>query len=59
MWAQDWVTLAPEVKPFKDLPSFDTTDSMIKNVRKLFIDSGHLKVFIYSLYKSIKCILNF
>ena len=34
MWAQSWVTLAPEVKPFKDLPSFDTTESMIKNVRK-------------------------
>ncbi|ROT78390.1 hypothetical protein C7M84_002895 [Penaeus vannamei] len=31
MWAQDWSNIARHVMPFPEMPSFDVTESMVKN----------------------------
>ncbi|XP_068231191.1 angiotensin-converting enzyme-like [Palaemon carinicauda] len=39
MWAQDWVNIADRVMPFKEFPTYDVSESMVKNgwdIRQIF-----------------------
>ena len=36
MWAQDWTALFDRVAPYPNLPSFDVTEEMQRQVRKSF-----------------------
>nr|XP_045608351.1 angiotensin-converting enzyme-like [Procambarus clarkii] len=40
MWAQDWSNIARHVMPFPEMPTFDVTNSMVKNgwdIQKMFL----------------------